>query len=394
MCASTLNCPICEKGIEGDEAALQQHVNNHLDEKEDELSRKLAEELDVTDEPRPEANGHADFDYARFELNEVEKNDAALAAALAGGDSSYNGRSSTFRGSLSDSVEQLYPDVLRRILPYYDDPLRLPRKNTHVCSKVDLYCSNIAGLGWDCGYRNIQMMFSALLYEPSQAEILKRSDIMEVPSIPEIASRIEEAWRKGYDPEGAASFGRSLTDKEVWIGATEFFVLFKSLELDMIINDFETPNEAAKAAMFEWIHGYFDSLCRSRSCAFHEYETWRAPDVFVPPMFCQWQGHSITIVGAERSRSGQVTLIVLDPSRGYYMSLVASNGAGSSSTFRRGLTHHQMAHPRFQIVTLARPRASADAISTVSANSRTTSGRIKNILSRFKLKPSRNGTQD
>lgn len=364
MCSSTAKCPICLENIPGGESSLQAHVNNHLDAKEEELSQKLAAEMSAeppvappTDLSAEVANGDiGDIEPEERIMEEVERNDAVLAAALAESEGArvYGGGVArpTLMGSLADSADQLYPDVLRKVIPQFDGFDILPGKKVHICTKVDLYSSNLAGLGWDCGYRNIQMLFSSLFYDMECGSFLKTAGITEVPSIPEIAGRIEEAWKRGYDPEGAASFGGTLTDKEVWIGATEVYVLFSSININTKVMDFETPTVQDKRNMFEWIYQYFDSACQGRVCSMHQKSILSNPRYgLVPPLFCQWQGHSVTIIGAEKARSGDISLIVLDPSRGFY-TLMRSAFQANESMFRRETSHAQLEHPRFQIVSL------------------------------------------
>lgn len=350
-------CPVCSREIAGGPKQLEGHVNKHLDDGEEDLSRKVAEELSagiVRTENRSE-NDFANLTPAERMMKEVEDNDAALASALEAaelGDNGYIGPS--LRVALSDSAEHFLPNIMQTILPPFDVVETVLCREIHIASKLDLFSSNIAGLGWDCGFRNIQMLCSSLLHSQRHKQVLSQSGITEVPSVPEIAGRIEDAWRKGFDPEGRAEFDGKLIDKEVWIGATEVYILLRNLNLPAFVKDFETPDDHFKRQMFEWIFSHFKYWCNGKSCPLHKrgFRSGRHPS-FVPPLFCQWSGHSVTIVGAEKSRNGEITLLVLDPMRGFYQSILGSRSSRTNvSLVRRGLDHPQLAHPRFQFVSI------------------------------------------
>lgn len=87
---------------------------------------------------------------------------------------------------------------------------------------------------WGCGYRNIQMIFSTLIVRPAYQQALSTHPLLnqtssssgppsitrpklgnsdpqtEIPSIRLWQQIIEDGWKSGFDPEGAAHFSRSL----------------------------------------------------------------------------------------------------------------------------------------------------------------------------------------
>lgn len=376
------HCPICDERVTGTELQVQQHVNRHLDDSEQQLSVALAEHIQLETQSRdPDTHASATVEKipppgtstsyhnttttttttpAQHMLQQLEISDRALATAMAQEQVTHQHvqPTSTLVPSLSDTAEQYYTNVLHKVLPLFESndllfSLTQPllRPHVHIASRLDLFCSNMAGLGWDCGYRNIQMLFSALLYDRALKSLIQRQGMTEVPSIPEIAGRIEQAWKKGFDPEGASNFDGTLTDKEVWIGATEAIVLFRSININALVTDFETPTETDRKKMFEWIYHHYDGWCANRTCSIHSRQS-RVSGVstLVAPMFCQWQGHSVTIIGAEKSRTGDVSLIVLDPSRGFYESIMTEASNLRPRLFKRDVSHPQMQHPRFQLV--------------------------------------------
>lgn len=377
MSSQQNSCPLCNQSFPGDLRQLERHVNNHLDAQENHLAPPPVQQpTPSADNPQPNGSLHHEIfisddedeiqkvDPARAILRQVERDDAALAKALATADHDWSQQKSAAHASrFADCIEHCYENILRRIMPnmdVFDQSL----KNIHLCARLDLYSSNIAGLGWDCGYRNIQMLFSCLLYHPVSTSILEQAGIREVPSIPEIAAGIESAWRNGFDPEGCASFGGTLTDKEVWIGATETFVFCRSLNLNAFVTDFETPTQAERKQMFQWIYKHFEQSCARRNCSLHLPRKARAvPKAIVCPIFCQWQGHSVTIVGAEKTTSGDIFLVVLDPSRAFHKS-IAENRRHDPSLFLRKVDHPQFSHPRFQFVSVHKGKADEQSTNT------------------------------
>lgn len=386
-------CPICGESVLGTNTDLQTHVNRHLDEAENENSMNVANQIQqqqpvaqntecvmVTPNYVPTPIGvssiqdsHAQLDKSREQqtlaesvTRETEEQDAALAAALA-----QETKVPSLTRPLSDTAEYVQSDILSRLLtlfdsphPFFKAPAPVSRRRAHFSSTLDLYSSNLAGLGWDCGYRNTQMLFSALLYNQTLGTLLAQNGLKEVPSIPEIAGLIEEAWRNGYDREGASNFGGKLIDREVWIGATEVQILFRSLQLNALVMDFETQTLKQREVMFQWVYDQFERWCGRRNCPLHA-NTWRNKGrvPFVAPMFCQWQGHSVTIIGAIRSATDDVSLLILDPSRGFYESVSRSYPL-NFDLFKREATHHQMQQPRFQLVYI--PNATVGSKSSTS----------------------------
>ncbi|CAM9152532.1 unnamed protein product [Choristocarpus tenellus] len=106
------------------------------------------------------------------------------------------------------------------------------------------------GSRWSCGYRNIQMMCSALLEVPEYARVLFGGSGI-IPGVPLLQAWIELAWANGYDPEGCEQLGGvgSLIGSETWIGATECAALLsRSFGVKAEVVDFEskdfTPNDS------------------------------------------------------------------------------------------------------------------------------------------------------
>jgi hypothetical protein len=202
---------------------------------------------------------------------------------------------------------------------------------SHVASPpVDHYAATYGDRGWGCGFRNIQMLLSSLSASTHYREILIATLMLaddrlnqnqaqkgnnhsgetaqdaanRMPSIPRLQAAIESAWRHGFDVAGAEQLGYRLTDTRKWIGATEVYTLLTSIGLDVEIVDFHRPTGegGTHPLLFDWVWNYFSGLAAGSGSPCR------------PPLYLQHQGHSQTIVGAERSKNGTLKLLILDPS--------------------------------------------------------------------------------
>lgn len=379
---SSTKCPVCGEELTGAEVEVQNHVNQHLDRHEEDESLALARQLEKRVSANIETpNGPAapsdqsegtqitqdgnecnDVDGAEHSLRQLELSDEAYARAL---HNEGEGAVTTHLGeSVSDSAELYFESIVNYILPLFEgseasilDP-GVTRRRVHLCSYMDLFCSNLAGVGWDCGYRNIQMMLSSLLFNEQYAALLSLSGVKEVPSLPEIAGRLEKLLNNGNGNEEDSEYDTNglLTETKVWIGASEAVELLQDLRVSANVKDFETPTSSERAGMFEWVYQQYNLWCSETNCSLHLPRSRTGRDgshileALVAPMYCQWQGHSVTIIGAEKSIVGDVSLLIVDPSRGFYDAVADSRRHLSSSLFRRSVKHPQMQHPRFQIV--------------------------------------------
>merc|ERR1719186_2435912 len=79
-------------------------------------------------------------------------------------------------------------------------------------SNTDHYSSTFGDKGWGCGFRNLQMILSALLHSTLYREVVLATAVGNrnlggvrsegVPSIPRLQQVVEEAWRAGFDRAG------------------------------------------------------------------------------------------------------------------------------------------------------------------------------------------------
>lgn len=93
-------------------------------------------------------------------------------------------------------------------------------------------------VGWGCGWRNIQMLSSHLLFRRQDAREALFGGSGFVPDIPFLQRWLEIAWEKGFDAAGSQHFNHSVYGSAHRIGTTECAALFRSFGLRARIVDF------------------------------------------------------------------------------------------------------------------------------------------------------------
>ena len=154
------------------------------------------------------------------------------------------------------------------------------------------------------------MLLSSLAHHPPYAEPLSLSKSAGTASISRLQSQIEQAWRRGYDVQGADQLGGQLVNTRKWIGATEIVAYFTANRVKTELLDFHKPSgkDGTHPRLFQWVLEYFRERAKTKS--------------FTPPLYLQHQGHSRTIVGIEVlstsgaavNRDSNYRLLVFDPS--------------------------------------------------------------------------------
>ncbi|KAG8582534.1 hypothetical protein GDO81_008095 [Engystomops pustulosus] len=174
-----------------------------------------------------------------------------------------------------------------------------------LCCPLDHFSNSAGDKGWGCGFRNFQMLLSSVLFNDTYKHFLQ--DCRYIPCIPKIQSMIEDAWKEGFDPQGASHFNGKLQGTRAWIGACEIYCLLTSLSLKCRILDFHKPSNplGTHPLLFEWVLNYYASdtrgvegkvVCSSK-----------------PAIYFQHQGHSRTIVGIEERKNHSYCLLLFDP---------------------------------------------------------------------------------
>jgi hypothetical protein len=191
---------------------------------------------------------------------------------------------------------------------------------------------------WSCGFRNMQMMLSAVIpHLPSShalfQKIPRRIPNHSIPSLLQLQQFMEGAWRDGFDPTGARHYGWKMTGQRRWIGAVEVAKLLCYLGVDATVVQFVRGRQSREMlpkfvrAHFEKLNGcegcpFCPQSVRSKYCAQGTLQWSSMMNVLDPtpqqepecscpilPLYLQWKGHSITIVGIEADG----TFLVYDP---------------------------------------------------------------------------------
>ncbi|KAL9102938.1 MAG: hypothetical protein Q9163_001964 [Psora crenata] len=137
--------------------------------------------------------------------------------------------------------------------------------------------------GGFCGYRNIQMMISCI----QAAQLAGHEHFGRgIPSILRLQEMIEHAWDMGINPIGRAETG-GIRGTRKYIGTPE---ADQSHVYDGLL-------EAVEEYFLQSSPDLSRKVCRTS----------------LPPVYLQHRGHSLTIVGFERRKSGTCNLLVLDP---------------------------------------------------------------------------------
>ena len=126
-----------------------------------------------------------------------------------------------------------------------------------------------------------------------------------LPSVFDVQNLIENAWDMGINPRGRIETGGiRLTRK--YIGTPEAIALLQSLNIPCSISAFKhkTPGKSGDL-LFRDVEQYFS---RGKYEAGQKVRT-----TTLPPIYWQHPGHSLTIVGIEKTTEGETNLLVFDP---------------------------------------------------------------------------------
>ncbi|GLI65824.1 hypothetical protein VaNZ11_009453, partial [Volvox africanus] len=108
-----------------------------------------------------------------------------------------------------------------------------------LCGPLQHFSATALDRGWGCGWRNIQMLSSALLVRDKTLRTAMYGGAGYVPDIPSLQAWLESAWAAGFDRLGCESLGGRIQGERKWIGATEAAALLRSFGVRAQIVDFE-----------------------------------------------------------------------------------------------------------------------------------------------------------
>ena len=213
--------------------------------------------------------------------------------------------------------------------------------------------------GWSCGYVNAQMLLSAILPSPNSPSALSLALLLPTsqpgattapPSIRTLQALLQKTWSAGFDKQGSKFYSNSILNSKTWTGCVEFVHLFNFLGLRGRVVDFKIADTLANRmlegnvieAVFRFVWEYFTNPTNGMP----------------PPLFLQYVGHSVTIVGIEmrpqRSNFNNTT------------SRAVSNCSSSNSP--PPFTRNSCPHGPLSSLTLTRANAICDVCEVFTRN--------------------------
>ncbi|KAF5386831.1 hypothetical protein D9615_001679 [Tricholomella constricta] len=169
---------------------------------------------------------------------------------------------------------------------------------------------------WGCGYRNFLMVCTALMEQKIQPKYVALLTKPVSPGIRNLQVWIEDAWKAGFDKEGAKQL-KNLVHTKRWIGTADLWVAFIYRGIPAELVDFDLKNQPRGVeVVIDWIVDYFSpKLSPVKSANVNDVLRGASPVVITDcmPIILQHDGHSRTIVGYEVGRNGKATLLTFDP---------------------------------------------------------------------------------
>ncbi|PQK11799.1 hypothetical protein BB8028_0003g04230 [Beauveria bassiana] len=160
-----------------------------------------------------------------------------------------------------------------------------------------------------CGYRNIQMLISYLILA---TETGPRSFPDGVPDIFQLQNLIEAAWDNGHNTRGRQETG-GIKGTRKFIGTQEAQALFLNLNIKCSARRFrDTVEFSAVDQVVNDIDAYFQRSCRGM-----EDSSSKVRSTMLAPIYFQRPGHSLTVVGLEKTVHNERQLLVFNPGHSY-----------------------------------------------------------------------------
>ena len=127
----------------------------------------------------------------------------------------------------------------------------------------------------------------------------------KIPSVFKIQDFIERAWDHGINSAGRLETG-GIKGTRKYIGTPEALAMFRVLEIPCDAQGFKHREPGkSESLLLEEVETYFQSGVQD--------PTQRVRLTHLPPIYFQHAGHSMTIIGLEKSKTGAKNLLVFDP---------------------------------------------------------------------------------
>lgn len=189
---------------------------------------------------------------------------------------------------------------------------------------------------WSCGFRNLQMLLSALLpllaadhaYFAALPSDSASGNVFDIPSLLALQQSLEASWRAGYDPQGAQHYRHRLAGTQQLIGAMEVATCLDYFGVDATVVQFIQCYESRRR-LGGFCAAYLGKRSGCRMCGPVRSSRSLAEELLQPtagveqtptcscpvlPLYLQWKGHSVSLIGVETNADGLVrNLLVLDP---------------------------------------------------------------------------------
>ena len=188
---------------------------------------------------------------------------------------------------------------------------------------------------WSCGFRNLQMMLSALIphLKPNHSffqVVPRRLQNTTIPSLRQIQSALEQSWKAGFDPNGAEHYRYKVLGRNSKIGAVEVSSVMSYWGLDSTVVQFIKCRKS-RELLPKFLKAYFSKCLGKEGCPFcssgssmssnacaeellqfasipHNLRVEKTCNCPLLPLYLQWEGHSVSIIGVE----GDSSLLVFD----------------------------------------------------------------------------------
>ncbi|KAJ7197208.1 peptidase family C78-domain-containing protein [Mycena pura] len=178
--------------------------------------------------------------------------------------------------------------------------------------------------GWGCGYRNFLMACASLMDQPFQLMYFPLLDDPIPPGVRNLQRIIEDAWKAGFDPEGARDL-KKLVGTKTKIGTADIQIAFTFRGIPSRLVEFDLKKkEGGTDILTKWVieyfsqpHGVVEEINVLRPKTVSEALLGATPVVVTSrmPFILQHDGHSRTIIGYEVNKSGEINLLEFDPSK-------------------------------------------------------------------------------
>jgi hypothetical protein len=191
-------------------------------------------------------------------------------------------------------------------------------------------------------FRNLQMILTSILPHLPATHVYFRSvprktpTTTTIPPLQQLQQALEQSWKAGFDSEGAKHYRNKIVGQTSKIGAVEVASVMAYWGMDSSVVQF-IKCRASRALLPKFVKSYFSKKLGKEACPFCSLLPMTseacaeellqfasaAEDLQLEsgcrcpllPLYLQWEGHSVTIVGIEETAPGEEEpqLLVFDP---------------------------------------------------------------------------------